>query len=211
MNTIKILLVIFLLFLIGESFAQTVYELKPGTKGNEITLTVANVSEENDATNVNVVLTRKSTALNFKEETKTIDLVDAKAEAKATFTFDVNRNASVSKNDTIDFMISSNEGIMMLKSFIFNYSAPKEFKLEQNFPNPFNPATTIQYQLPADAKVTLKIYDVLGSEVTTLVNEEQEAGYKEVKFNASNLASGMYIYRLQAGKYLSMKKMMVVK
>ena len=99
----------------------------------------------------------------------------------------------------------------MLKSFIFNYSAPKEFKLEQNFPNPFNPATTIQYQLPADAKVTLKIYDVLGSEVTTLVNEEQEAGYKEVKFNASNLASGMYIYRLQAGKYLSMKKMMVVK
>ena len=69
-------------------------KLKPGTKGNEITLTVANVSEENDATNVNVVLTRKSTALNFKEETKTIDLVDAKAEAKATFTFDVNRNAS---------------------------------------------------------------------------------------------------------------------
>ena len=195
----------------GTMYSQEVYELKPGTKGNEITLTVANVSEENTATNVNVILTRKSAALNFKEETKTIDFVEAKAEAEAKFTFDVNRNVQVNKKDTIDFMISSNEGIMMLKSFIFNYSAPKEFKLEQNYPNPFNPTTTILYQLPADAKVTLKIYDILGSEVATLVNEDQEAGYKEVKFNALNIASGMYIYRLTANKYVCTKKMMVLK
>jgi Secretion system C-terminal sorting domain len=193
------------------SFSQTIYELKPGTKGNEITLTVANVSEENPATNVNVVLTRKSSALNFKEETKTIDMIETKAEIKTTFTFDVNRNTQVNKKDTIDFMITGNEGIMMLKSFIFNYSAPKEFKLEQNYPNPFNPTTTIQYQLPADAKVTLKIYDILGSEIATPVNEEQEAGYKEVKFNSTNLASGMYIYRLTANRYVSTKKMMVLK
>ncbi len=206
----KIILLITLLTL-GTVYSQEVYEIKPGTKGNEITLTVANVSEGNSATNVNVVLTRKATALNFKEETKTIELIESKAEKKATFTFDINRDAPVNKKDTIDFMIKSNEGIMMLKSFIFNYSAPKEFKLEQNYPNPFNPTTTIQYQLPADAKVTLKIYDVLGSEVATLVNGEQEAGYKEVKFNASNLASGMYIYRFIADKYVSIKKMMVIK
>jgi hypothetical protein len=211
METHKTLLIIFLLFLIGECFAQTVYEVTPGTKDNEITLTVANVSEKNPATYINVFLTRNSSALNFKEETKTIEQVEAKAEAKAIFSFDVNRNVPVNKKDTIDFMITSNEGIMMLKSFIFNYSAPKEFKLEQNYPNPFNPTTTIQYQLPADAKVTLKIYDILGSEVTTLVNEDQEAGYKEVKFNATNLASGMYIYRLTANKYVSTKKMMVLK
>ncbi len=100
---------------------------------------------------------------------------------------------------------------MMTKQFIFSYTGPKEFKLEQNFPNPFNPTTTIQYQLPQDAKVTLKVYDILGSEVATLVNEEQEAGYKEVKFNGSNIASGMYVYRLHSGNFVSTKKMMVVK
>ena len=61
------------------------------------------------------------------------------------------------------------------------------------------------------ALVTLKIYDILGSEVATLVNEDQEAGYKEVKFNALNIASGMYIYRLTANKYVCTKKMMVLK
>ncbi len=106
-------------------------------------------------------------------------------------------------------MLSSPDGILMTKQFIFSYIGPKEFKLGQNFPNPFNPVTTIQYQLPQDARVILKVYDILGSEVTTLVNEEQAAGYKEIKFNASNLASGMYIYRIQADKFVSVKKMMV--
>ena len=206
-----VLLVVLILFLLSENFAQTVYEVTPGTKGNEITLTAANVSETNPATNVNIVLTRKSSALNFSNEKETIELIEAKAEAKATFIFDVNRNSPINKKDTIDFMISSADGIMMTKQFIFRYNGPKEFKLEQNFPNPFNPTTTIQYQLPLDAKVTLKVYDILGSEVATLVNEDQESGYKEFRFNATNIASGMYIYRLQAGNYISTKKMMVVK
>jgi len=88
---------------------------------------------------------------------------------------------------------------------------PLTYELLQNFPNPFNPATTIQYQLPQDAKVMLKVYDILGNEVATLVNEEQEAGYKEVKFNASNLASGVYIYRLQAGSFVTAKKMILLR
>jgi len=200
-------------------FSQTVYELTPGTKSNEIKLTVANVSETNQATNVNVVIKKKSSSLVFSKEEETIEVIEAKAEAKASFTFDVNRSAPINKKDTIDFMISSPDGIMMTKQFIFSYTPPKEFRLEQNFPNPFNPTTTIQYQLPNNSKVTLKVYDILGSEVETLVNEEQEAGYKEVKFNASNIASGMYIYRLQAGNpstgsgqsFISTKKMMVVK
>jgi len=108
-------------------------------------------------------------------------------------------------------MITSSDGIMMTKQFIFSYVGPKEFKLEQNFPNPFNPTTTIQYQLPQDAKVTLKVYDILGSEVATLINAEQEAGYYEVNWNASNLASGVYIYRLQTGSFVSVKKMMLLR
>ena len=218
MNKLKFLLTL-LILLYGNSFAQNIYEVTPGTKGNEIKLTVANVSEVNPAANVNVFLTKKSSSLVFSIEEETIEVIEAKAEAKASFTFDVNRNAPINKKDTIDFMITSSDGIMMTKQFIFSYTPPKEFKLEQNFPNPFNPTTTIQYQLPNNSKVTLKVYDILGSEVETLVNEEQEAGYNEVKFNASNIASGMYIYRLQAGNhstgsrqsFISTKKMMVVK
>lgn len=194
-----------------QSFSQTVYEVTPGTKGNEIKLTVANVSETNPATNVEVILSKKSSSLTFNKETESIETIEAKAEAEAKFTFNVNRNAPINKKDTIDFLITSPDGLMMTKSFIFSYTGPKEFKLEQNFPNPFNPTTTIQYQLPQDAKVTLKVYDILGSEVATLINEEQNAGYKEVQFNGNNIASGIYVYRLTAGNYISTKKMMLVK
>ena len=205
----KIILITLIAF--GTIFSQTVYEVTPGTKGNEIKLTVANVLETNQATDVNVFLTKKSSSFVFSKEEENIELVKAKGEAKATFKFDINRNAPINKKDTIDFMITSPDGIIMTKQFIFNYRPPKEFRLEQNFPNPFNPTTTIQYQLPQDARVTLKVYDILGSEVATLVNEEQEAGYKEVKFNGSSYASGMYIYRLTTGNYVSIKKMLMVK
>ncbi|MCZ7610242.1 MAG: T9SS type A sorting domain-containing protein [Ignavibacterium sp.] len=193
------------------SFSQTIYEVTPGTKGNEIVLTVANISETNQATNVNVVLTGKSSTLNFNVETKIIENLEAKAEAEVSFVFDVNRSVEINRKDTIEFTITSPDGIMMMKSFIFSYTGPKEFRLEQNYPNPFNPMTTIQYQLPQDSKVILKVYDILGSEVAALVNEEQKAGYKEVKFNAVNIASGMYVYRLQAGNYISTKKMMLLR
>ena len=186
-----------IIMLFGTTLAQTIYEVQPGTKGNEIKLTVANVSEENPATNVNIVLTRKSSALSFNKETETIEMIEAKAEAEALFTFDINRNATVNKKDTIDFMITDANGLMMTKSFIFSYTGPKEFKLEQNYPNPFNPTTTIQYQLPQDARVTLKIYDILGSEVATLVNEEQEAGYKEVQFKEAILQAECMFTGLQ--------------
>lgn len=88
---------------------------------------------------------------------------------------------------------------------------PANYALAQNFPNPFNPSTTIRYQIPQDGIVTLKIYDILGSEVATLVNEEKVAGRYEVNFNASSLASGVYIYKLQAGSFINSKKMILLK
>lgn len=88
---------------------------------------------------------------------------------------------------------------------------PTEFSLGQNYPNPFNPVTKINYKLPVNSDVVLRVYDVLGNEVTTLVNENQTAGNYNVNFNSRHLASGVYIYRLQAGNYSDIKKMILLK
>jgi hypothetical protein len=88
---------------------------------------------------------------------------------------------------------------------------PKEFSLSQNFPNPFNPSTIISYQLPVSSKVIIKIYDALGKEVETLVNEEKPAGKYELNFNAINLPSGVYLYKLQAGSFVQTRKMILLK
>ena len=92
-------------------------------------------------------------------------------------------------------------------------SIPIEYALSQNYPNPFNPSTVISYQLPVSSKVTLIIYDLLGREVATLVNEEQSAGKYNYELQIRNyeLASGVYFYRLQAGDFIGMKKMLVIK
>ena len=86
-----------------------------------------------------------------------------------------------------------------------------DYGLNQNYPNPFNPATTITYQLPKSGSVTIKIYDMLGKEVNTLVNEQQEMGRYTVQFDASSLASGMYVYQLRVNDYTSTKKMLLLK
>lgn len=89
---------------------------------------------------------------------------------------------------------------------------PKNYSLSQNYPNPFNPATTIRYSVPAIAQhVTLKVFDMLGNEVTTLVNESQAAGNYEVQFNAEGLASGIYIYTIRANNFNLSKKMLLLK
>ncbi|MDZ7765268.1 MAG: T9SS type A sorting domain-containing protein [Melioribacteraceae bacterium] len=87
---------------------------------------------------------------------------------------------------------------------------PVTFALDQNYPNPFNPSTTIKYSVPEMSDVSLKVYDVLGKEVATLVDAAQ-IGSHTVEFDASNLASGLYIYTLKAGSFTSSKKMMLMK
>lgn len=88
---------------------------------------------------------------------------------------------------------------------------PTEFQLSVNYPNPFNPSTTIQFALPTGNFVTLKVFDVLGKEVATLANEERPAGFHEVRFDASKLSSGIYIYQIQAGMFRDVKKMLLMK
>jgi hypothetical protein len=89
--------------------------------------------------------------------------------------------------------------------------APIEYALEQNYPNPFNPSTTIKFAVPKESNVNLSVYNVLGELVSTLVNEQKKPGYYEYEFNASTLASGVYLYRIKAGDFHETKKMVLMK
>jgi hypothetical protein len=86
-----------------------------------------------------------------------------------------------------------------------------QYNLSQNYPNPFNPSTVIKYHLAADDHVTLKIYDVIGNEVATLVDDEMSAGAHSVEFNAEHLSSGVYFYQLRSGEFMDMKKLSLIK
>ena len=88
---------------------------------------------------------------------------------------------------------------------------PIEYRLEQNFPNPFNPSTVIKFGLPERVNVEIKIYDILGSEVNTLINQEMEASWYNLEFDAAGYSTGIYICRMQAGNYINTKKMLLIK
>ncbi len=100
-------------------------------------------------------------------------------------------------------MLSNKAGI--------NSTIPNEFKLYQNYPNPFNPVSTIKYDVPKDSRVKIVVYDLVGREIKTLVNEVKEAGRYNIQFNGSNLASGIYFYKIQAGDYVMTKRMVLIK
>jgi hypothetical protein len=100
-------------------------------------------------------------------------------------------------------LVSVNENI--------NSGIPKDFQLYQNYPNPFNPTTMIRYQVPANNDVTLKVFDMRGREIKTLVHAKQKAGSYTIRFNASGLSSGTYFYTLRAGSLSSVKEMLLLK
>ena len=92
-----------------------------------------------------------------------------------------------------------------------NRDVPKDFALEQNYPNPFNPSTRIKFQVPSSGFMSLRMYDVLGREVATLVNEELKAGSHEATFDATGLASGVYYYQLRAGEFTQTKRLLLLR
>jgi hypothetical protein len=99
------------------------------------------------------------------------------------------------------------------KTIEVEVAAPNNFELSQNYPNPFNPTTVIKYQVPniKSQTITLKVYDAIGKEVATLVNEVQKPGIYKVSFDASNLSSGIYYYQLKTKNFFEVKKMLLIK
>jgi hypothetical protein len=136
-------------------------------------------------------------------------------------------NADIESRDILNNVITINNATKLgdftnAKNFsaIDNHTAdlnnsPKEFNLSQNYPNPFNPSTKIDYTLPFASKVSIKIFDITGREVSTVVNETKEAGTYTINVNASNLSSGVYFYKMNANNgssnFEKTMKMMIVK
>jgi hypothetical protein len=110
-----------------------------------------------------------------------------------------------------DFVATPADIVAIRDHFNINKNIPQEFDLFQNYPNPFNPFTNIKYDLPKDVFVNVKIYDILGREIKTLVSEFKNAGSYMVSFNGSELASGIYFYRIEAGGFVQVKKMVLIK
>ncbi len=191
------------------------YEIPFLSKGNIIELTVANISNLT-AEGVKVAVTKTPEWIKFESNIDTLQQVKANEEQTAVFSFSVDKNAEVNKEQILTFNITERNGQMWTKEIKIKVSPPTNYELFQNYPNPFNPTTIISYQLSSDSKVTLKIYDVLGKEVANLIDEQEEAGYHQTTFDAHKFASGMYIYRLSATEgqnkhHIFQKKMLVLK
>ena len=145
-----------------------------------------------------------------------------------TLTIAYNINLNTSEHCNWVLTATSGEEYLMEGSEVINVPSAKRFTLElkavipatialhQNFPNPFNPITILKYDIPSDALVTLSIYDMLGREVTKLVNTTQEAGFKSVQWDGTNsigrsVSAGVYLYQIQVGEFIQMRKMVLLK
>jgi hypothetical protein len=191
---------------------QPVYEIPYGSKGNEVALAVANTSSLT-AEEIKVELVNPPSWMKLQAKTQSIAKLAAKTEQTAAFTFDVEKTTEVNKEQTLSFSILGKNNQRWTKEIKIKVLAPQTYELFQNYPNPFNPTTKIEYQIPAGTygHTSLRIYDMLGRDVATLVNEQKEPGGYEVIFDASRFASGVYIYQLQAGSFSAVKKMLLLR
>jgi hypothetical protein len=123
---------------------------------------------------------------------------------------DVYQSLNYSTDGVIDLIDDEIQGRPNVSAYN-NIVSPKSYSLLQNYPNPFNPVTTIEYALPENSFVSIKVYDMLGKEVTTLLSKQQDAGTYVVEWNASQYSSGIYFYRINAGNFTETKKMILSK
>jgi len=153
-------------------------------------------------------------SVNDASNFSTVGFVDGKGNSTEINYYSFNDNPKVSGANQLYYRLKQIDfdGTSTYSNIVnVTYDVPAEFVLNQNYPNPFNPATTISYFVPKESFVSLKVYDFLGREVTTLVNEMKSTGSYELSFDASNLPSGTYFYTLMTDNYTSTKKMIILK
>ncbi|MGB5847989.1 MAG: T9SS type A sorting domain-containing protein [Ignavibacteriaceae bacterium] len=191
----------------GANFFTLQYSLKNDDSTNTVTAVTA------------VVLTTDTNVTNIPGTSYFGNIAPGEVKSQVSFPIIIYTQNNPS---SIDFIVHifSNGKFFWRDSFTVDVpvgvavnetNLPIEYALKQNYPNPFNPTTTINYQIPELSFVTLKVYDVLGSEIITLVNEEKPVGSYEVEFNAAGLPSGVYFYQLNAGEFINTKKMILLK
>ncbi len=198
----------------GFLFAQQPYDLPFASKDNSIELAVVNKSNE-EVKEITVKAINLPKWIIIENAEEIIQSIKPVEEAAAFFSFSVNKEAPVNKQTILNFLIKNTNGEEWYKEILVKVCPPDKYELYQNYPNPFNPVTTISYQLPVKSNIELKIYDMLGKEMVTLVNITEDAGYHKLEWNAQPFASGIYFYQLSAKsegkKELLRKKMMVIK
>jgi hypothetical protein len=116
----------------------------------------------------------------------------------------------IHEDNNIGFRILSFKGSVGVEPGVTS-AGPLKYELVQNYPNPFNPTTEINYRLPVASNVNLAVFDLLGRQVSVLVDERKDAGNHSVRFDASRLASGMYVYRLRAGDFVQTRKLLLLR
>ncbi len=229
----KIVMIFSLLFL-GSAFAQTtkvasinaagqvprqgsgqVWQIPFASTGNTISLSIQNTSSL-EAKNVSVVFNHLPTWINFKSSAALLKNVSANSTGDAEFTFSVDKKAPVGKDTTLTAVISTSDGQTWTKDITVEVAAPTDYKLYDNFPNPFNPSTKIAFDLPKASHVELVIYDIVGREVAQVADADYPAGYTELTWNGTNkngviVSSGVYFYRVSTGSWSKVKKMLMLK
>ena len=197
------------------ALGQTTYQLPFASAGNTIELAVANTAAI-PLTGIKVEATNLPSWLKFAAAEQRIALLKAQQEIPATFTFSVDKTAPVQKSQTLKFVISAPTGEKWVKEITVAVTAPEKFEVFQNYPNPFNPSTTISYQLTTNSKVNLKIFNMLGQEVASLVDGDRLAGYHQEMWDAGRFSSGVYVYQVIASddhgtKQVARKRMLFLK
>lgn len=189
------------------------YVIPFASAGNTIELAVENTASSTSS-DITIELKNRPSWASFSNEKEVIAELSGQTESKIIFSFSVDKSAPIGKAEVLTFVVTSPNGQTWSKEIAVSVGPPDKFELFQNFPNPFNPSATIAYQLTTDSRVRLKIYNMLGQEVVTLLDGDRPAGFHQEVWNASSVASGTYIYRMVAtdasGKEIVEKKVMTL-
>jgi len=210
---LKLSIVLFVLIFLIDIPAQTTetnYKIPLGSKDNVIELLINNQSTEN-LKQLKIKAIEYPEWIKFVNTEVIINELNRYQKNTAKFIFDVDKFAQAGSNVNISFKIEYKGRKSYIRNINIITTSPLNFELFQNYPNPFNPSTIIKYSIPKSGLVTLKVYDVLGKEISTLLNEKKEAGIHKIEFNQTNLSSGVYFYTLKTDEFLQTRKMILLR